>query len=91
MAMSVPKKRQTLNKVGRPPAGDHGQRVKDYPQVSFRLPKESRDKLAALCEVRKQPQWRLIVDSVECYLRDLPRHERAVISRILTKKRSTSS
>jgi hypothetical protein len=85
------KKREPANKVGRPPAGDGGQRVKDYPQVSFRLPKESRDKLVALSQVRKQPQWRLIVDSVECYLRNLPRHERALISRIVTRKRSRTS
>ena len=39
----------------------------------------SRNKLVALSKVRKQPQWRLIVDSVECYLRDLPRSERAQI------------
>ena len=91
MAISSGKKRQTANKVGRPPAGDGGQRVKDYPQVSFRLPKESRDKLVALSQVRKQPQWRLIVDSVECYLRDLPRQERALISRIVTRKRSRST
>jgi len=91
MATSSAKKRKPSNKVGRPPAGDGGQRVKDYPQVSFRLPKESRDKLVALSHVRKQPQWRLIVDSVECYLRDLPRQERALISRIVTRKRSRSS
>ena len=84
--MSSAKKRKPVNKVGRPPAGDEGQRVKDYPQVSFRLPKESRDKLVALSKVRKQPQWRLIVDSVECYLRDLSRRERALISRIVTRK-----
>jgi hypothetical protein len=88
MAISSAKKQKTANKVGRPPAGDGGARVKDYPQVSFRLPKESRDKLVALSKVRKQPQWRLIVDSVECYLRNLPRHERALISRIVTRKRS---
>jgi len=90
MATSSGKKRPTPNKVGRPPAGDGGQRVKDYPQVSFRLPQESRDKLVAISHVRKQPQWRMIVESVECYLRDLPRHERALISRIVTRKRSRS-
>jgi hypothetical protein len=91
MTTPSPKKRQAVNKVGRPPAGDDGQRVKDYPQVSVRLPKDSRDKLVALSEVRKQPQWRLIVDSVECYLRDLPRRERALIASIVTKKRSSPS
>jgi predicted DNA-binding protein len=79
-------KRRTVNRVGRPPAGDRGERVKDYPQVSFRLPKQSRDKLIALSKVRKQPQWRLIVESVECYLRDLPRQEQAQIARLLNKR-----
>lgn len=82
------KRSSTPGRVGRPPAGDRGERVKDYPQVSFRLPKESRDKLVALSTVRKQPQWRLIVESVECYLRDLPRVEQLQISRLVSGKRS---
>jgi predicted DNA-binding protein len=61
--------------------------VKDYPQVSFRLPAEARDKLVALSKVRRQPQWRLVVESVECYLRDLPRHEQAYIARLVSNKR----
>jgi len=91
MAISSVKKRPAASKVGRPPAGVGGQRVKDYPQVSFRLPQESRDKLVALSQVRKQPQWRMIVESVECYLRSLPRQERALISRIVTRKRPRRS
>jgi hypothetical protein len=94
--MPKPSKRGiSAPRVGRPPAGDRGERVKDYPQVSFRLPKSVRDKLVALSQVRKQPQWRLVVDSVECYLRDLPRSEQAqirkVTSRILTRKRTAGS
>ena len=85
------KRGTTAGKVGRPPAGDRGERVKDYPQVSFRLPKSARDKLVALSEVRKQPQWRLIVESVECYLRDLPRHEQTRIARIVSARRSRDS
>jgi len=90
--MPTPSKRRVLvSKVGRPPAGDRGERVKDYPQVSFRLPKTSRDKLVALSKVRKQPQWRLIVESVECYLRDLPRTEQAQINKMVNGKRSKGS
>lgn len=87
--MPTPLKRNSkAARVGRPPAGDRGERVKDYPQVSFRLPKDSRDKLVALSKVRKQPQWRLIVESVDCYLRDLPRREQAQIARLVSAKRS---
>lgn len=85
------KRHPTPGRVGRPPAGDRGERVKDYPQVSFRLPKSSRDKLVALSVVRKQPQWRLIVESVECYLRDLPRQEQAEIARLLSTRRAQSA
>jgi predicted DNA-binding protein len=88
MRKSTPSKRKpTAGRVGRPPAGDRGERVKDYPQVSFRLPTPARDKLVALSQVRKQPQWRLIVESVECYLRDLPRQEQAQIARLLSGRR----
>ncbi len=89
--MTTSSNRKSANKVGRPPAGVGGQRVKDYPQVSFRLPKEWRDKLIALSEVRKQPQWRLIVESVECYLRDLPRDEQREIARLMNRRRRKSS
>ena len=90
--MATSSKRVTATpKVGRPPAGDGGERVKDYPQVSFRLPKSARDKLVALSKIRKQPQWRLIVESVECYLRDLPRHEKAQISKLVSGRRSQNS
>ena len=80
------KRNRTSRKVGRPPAGDGGERVKDYPQVSFRLPTSVREKLLALSTVRRQPQWRLIVDAIECYLRDLPRQERAQIAKLLATR-----
>ena len=81
------KRNPKAGRVGRPPAGDRGERVKDYPQVSIRLPKIARDKLVALSQVRKQPQWRLIVESVECYLRDLPRQEQAQIAHLVSRRR----
>ncbi len=86
MRTPTPSTDNRKGKVGRPPAGDRGERVKDYPQVSFRLPKPVRDKLVALSKVRKQPQWRLIVESVECYLRDLPRQEKSHVTRMLSSR-----
>ena len=79
---------RTTGKVGRPPAGDDGERVKDYPQVSFRLPNDIRNTLLALSKVRQQPQWRLVVDAVECYLRHLPRQQRVQIATLLSTRRS---
>jgi hypothetical protein len=85
--MATSANRKHGRKVGRPPAGDDGARVKDYPQVCFRLPNEWREKLIALSHVRGQPQWRLIVDSVDSYLRELPRAEQRAIARLMNRRR----
>ena len=82
-------KRAPSKRVGRPPAGDAGARVKDYPQLSVRLPAEARDKLLVLSVLRGQPQWRLIVESVECYLRDLSTDERRQVDLLLAKQART--
>jgi hypothetical protein len=66
--------------------------VTDYPQVSVRLPAEARDKLLILSRLRRQPQWRLIVESVDCYLRDLPEDERRRVDQLLgTRERGGRS
>ena len=88
---NLSKRGSTAPRVGRPPAGERGERVKDYPQVSFRMPTAARAKLVALSKVRKQPQWRVIVDSVERYVRDLPRAERVQIARLVSSRRSRDS
>jgi hypothetical protein len=83
-------RRSDVRRPGRPPAGEQGERVKDYPQVSVRLPRDTRAKLIALSRIRKQPQWRLIVDSVECYLRDLPEDERRNVERAAQRPARTT-
>ena len=80
------KKRGHRQRVGRPPAGRGGERVKDYPQVSVRLPVDVQRKLRALVVIRKQPQWRLIVDAVECYLRDLPPRDQRQVEAMAKRK-----
>ena len=70
-------------RIGRPPAGDRGEKVKDYPQLSVRLPRQVRDQLMALSRMRGQPQWRLSVESVECYLRDLSADERRQVQQLV--------
>ena len=67
--------------IGRPPAGSRpGEKVTDYPQVAMRLPEEIKDSLRRLSHVRSQPQWRIICDAIECYLRELAPDERRRMS-----------
>jgi hypothetical protein len=72
MTAQTPRRR-----IGRPPAGTRpGERVKDYPQVSLRLPEEIKARLQRLSALRSQPQWRIVCDAIECYLRELAPEER---------------
>jgi hypothetical protein len=64
-------------RAGRPPAGAReGEKVKDYPQLSIRLPAEMKATLCALSVVTGLAQWRLVVEAINCFVGDLPPHDR---------------
>ena len=67
-------------RVGRPPAGaKSGEKVKDYPQLSIRVPAEFKARLNALSAVTGLAQWRVIVEAVNCFFRDLPQTDRDLV------------
>ncbi|HEX3704447.1 MAG TPA: hypothetical protein VHU82_14025 [Vicinamibacterales bacterium] len=73
-------------RIGRPPAGARvGEKVKDYPQLSIRLPAEAKAKLRAISLVSARPQWRLITDAIDCYLRTRPEAEQAMVRALLVR------
>jgi len=75
-------------RIGRPPAGAReGERVKDYPQLSIRVPAEVKATLNALSLLRSRPQWRVIVDAIDCYLRDRPEDERRSVEALVNRQR----
>jgi hypothetical protein len=70
-------------RIGRPPAGARaGERVKDYPQLSVRVPGDVKAKLQAISVVSERPQWRIITEAIDCYLRDRSEAERRRVSSI---------
>jgi predicted transcriptional regulator len=76
----TPKVEKERPRIGRPPAGARdGERVKDYPQLSIRLPGDVKAKLQALSVIAGRPQWRIITDAIECYVRDRPEPERRMV------------
>ena len=73
-------------RIGRPPAGAHeGEKVKDYPQLSIRLPADVKAKLQALSLIAARPQWRLISDAIECYLRERPDGEQQMVAELVRR------
>jgi predicted transcriptional regulator len=80
MARKVVKERR---RIGRPPAGARvGEKVKDYPQLSIRLPDDVKAKLQALSVIASRPQWRIVSDAIECYLRERPEPERRMVDEL---------
>jgi len=78
------KVRKEPRRIGRPPAGARaGEKVKDYPQLSIRLPAEVKAKLQAMSLVSSRPQWRLITDAIDCYLKTRPHAEQKRIHYVL--------
>lgn len=72
--------RDQRRRAGRPPAGaKEGEKVKDYPQLSIRLPVEMKARLNALSVVTGLAQWRVIVGAIDCFVSDLPPSDRALV------------
>jgi hypothetical protein len=66
--------------VGRPPAGaKSGEKVKDYPQLSIRVPAEMKARLHALSAVKGLAQWRVVVEAIDCLLHRLAPSERQLV------------
>jgi predicted transcriptional regulator len=70
-------------RIGRPPAGARaGERVKDYPQLSVRVPGDVKAKLQAISLVSARPQWRIITEAIDCFLRDRTDAERQQVDEL---------
>ena len=75
-------------RIGRPPAGAReGEKVKDYPQLSIRLPGDVKAKLHALSLVTSRPQWRIITDAIDSFLRDRTDVERQLVEELVGRVR----
>lgn len=67
-------------RAGRPPAGARdGEKVKDYPQLSIRVPIEMKARLNALSAVTGLSQWRVIVEAIDCLCSDLAPNDRELV------------
>jgi hypothetical protein len=63
-----------------------GERVKDYPQTSLRLPPEIKTKLYALSRVSAIPQWRVVSAALECFFRERSAAEQRRVIGYMGKK-----
>lgn len=66
-------------KRGRPPAGPGGTKVSEYPQMTIRLPLETRARLQTLSLLLAQPMSRIIDSAIDAYVRNLPPDDQKVL------------
>jgi predicted DNA-binding protein len=67
-------------RIGRPPAGAReGERVKDYPQLSIRVPVEFKARLNALSAVTGLSQWRLVTEAINCFFDGLSANDQELV------------
>jgi hypothetical protein len=70
---------------GRPPSGPRGERVSKYPQLTVRLPVETKAKLSTLSLLTGTPIWRLIDAAVDTYVQHLPEPEKSRLGEIANR------
>ena len=81
-------KTRIRRRAGRPPAGaKEGEKVRDYPQLSIRVPMEMKARLNALSVVTGLSQWRIIVQAISCFHDDLPPTDRALVDGLSARLR----
>jgi hypothetical protein len=78
--------------MGRPPAGaSAGEKVKDYPQLSVRIPQEAKLFLGALSVMQSKPQWRIMLESIECLRRSLSEADQLRVQELIKRRMVTRS
>ena len=61
------RKQELTRKAGRPPGGVDGQRVRDYPQVSIRVPPKFYAQLATLTRTTGLSRLEIFIRAIDCY------------------------
>jgi len=59
--------RGAIRKAGRPPGGINGQRVRDYPQVSIRVPPKLHAQLATLTRKTGLSRLEIFIQAIDCF------------------------
>jgi hypothetical protein len=73
--------KQRARKAGRPPGGVNGQRVRDYPQVSIRVPPKLYAQLATLTRQSGLSRLEIFMRAIDCFMHSTRGTRRRTIRR----------
>ena len=80
-----PQTKPPARKRGRPPAGHGGDKVSSYPQMTIRLPLETRAKLNTLSLLLRAPIWRIVDQAIEVYVTHLPEADQNILGPLVER------
>jgi predicted DNA-binding protein len=76
---------QTKRRRGRPPAGPRGEKVSSYPQMTIRLPLETRAKLNTLSLLLATPMWQIVDQAINVYVTHLPKRDQEILGPLVER------
>jgi predicted DNA-binding protein len=82
LLLSATMPNQNVRKRGRPASGPDGAKVSKYPQLTVRLPVETKARLTTLSLLMATPVWKIIDTAVETFVQHLPEDERKLIGSV---------
>jgi hypothetical protein len=72
---------------GRPPAGEKDtEQVRDYVQLTIRVPPRIHHLLTAIRTVTNRPQWRIVMEALEQHAARLPAKDRRLIALLMERR-----
>ena len=63
----MPTNNDEKHRRGRPPGGEAGKRVRDYPTLLVRAPKATHDIVTAIADVKKWSRTRVLTEAITIY------------------------
>ena len=66
--------------AGRPPSGPDGESVSEYPRLTIRLPRATKNALTGLSALRGHAAWQIVDAAVLAYVEALPPGERRLLA-----------
>jgi predicted DNA-binding protein len=61
--------------------------MRDYPQLSVRVPPETKLRLGALGVMQSKPQWRIVLESIECLIGSLSESDQRMLKELIKRPR----
>lgn len=68
--------------MGRPPAGDSGEMVSEYPKLTISMKTDTKAKLEALRSITREPAWKIIDAALEGYFKSLSPKDRKALETV---------